>query len=145
MSYRHRVSRQMSSGRGVSGYLPSECSACLTDTECQGRCSPDEECQGICLLDAVRVSRRRMSRQMSSRQGLSGHLPSEHSPCLPDAECQGKCRPDDTCHGIRLPDEECQGICLLKAARELQTQSVKADVIGMRSIRAFAFWTDVTP
>jgi len=43
-----------------------------------------------------------MPRHLPSRRGLSGHLPSERSACLPDAECQGKCRPDDACHGIRL-------------------------------------------
>jgi len=67
------------------------------------------------------------------------HLPSERSVFLTDAECQGKCLPDDTCHGICLPDKECQGICLLDAARVLQTQSVKADVVWTRSVRAFAF------
>jgi len=55
----------MSSGRGVSGYLPSERSACLTDAECLGKCLPDdacngislpdEECQGICLLEVAHV------------------------------------------------------------------------------------------
>jgi len=177
VSYTCRVSRQMSSGRcmpwhlpsrrGVSGHLPSECSACLTDVECQGRCRPDEECQGICLLNVARVLqmqsvkadvvwmrsvraftfwtqcmsyRCRVSRQMSSgrcmpqhlpsRRGVSGHLPSEGSACLTEAECQGRYR----------PDEGCQGICFLNAARVLQTQSVKADVVRTRSVRAFTFW-----
>ena len=57
--------RHLPSGQGVSAHLPSECSAFLTDAECQGKCRPDdtchgirlldEECQGICLLDAARV------------------------------------------------------------------------------------------
>jgi len=72
----------MLSGQGVSGHLPSERSTCLTDTECQGKCLPDnayygislpdEECQGICLLDIARAYRHRVSRQMSSGQGVSG-------------------------------------------------------------------------
>jgi len=70
---------------------------------------------------------------------VSGHLPSEHSTCLTDTECQGKCLRDDACHGIYLPDEECQGICLLDVARVLQTQSAKADVVLTRGVRAFAF------
>jgi len=158
----------MSCGRGVSGYLTSECSACLTDAEFQGRCRQEEGCQGICLLnaarllqtqsvkvDVVRMSsvrafafwtqrvsyRRRVSRQMLSGRSVSGHLPSECSTCLTDAECQGRCR----------PDEGCQGIGLLNAARVLQTQTVKANVFQTihgaasafqtRSVRAFAFWT----
>ena len=78
-------------------------------------------------------------------------MPSERSACLTDAECQGKCLPDDACHGICLPDEECQGICLLDAARVLQKQSVKADVVRTtgatacalrtNTVRAFPFWT----
>ena len=57
--------QHLPSGQGVSAHLPSECSAFLTDAECQGKCRPDdtchgirlldEECQGICLLDAARV------------------------------------------------------------------------------------------
>jgi len=66
-------------------------------------------------------------------------LPSGPSAYLTDAECQGKCLPDDACHGICLPDEECQGICLLNAARILQMQSVKADVVRRRAVRAFGF------
>ena len=66
-------------------------------------------------------------------------MPSERSACFTDAECQGKCLPDDARHGICLPDEECQGICLLNAARVFRTQSVKTDVVRMRSVRAFAF------
>jgi len=139
---------------------------CLLDDACHGICLPDEECQGICLLNAVRILqtqsvkadvvrmrsvrpfafstqrmsyRCRVSRQMSSRRGVSVHLPSERSVCLTDAECQGKCLPDNACHGICLPDEECQGIYLLDIVRVLQTQSVKADVIRMRGVRAFAF------
>ena len=68
-------------------------------------------------------------------------MPSEHSVCLTDPECLGKCLPDDARHGICLTDEECQGIYLLNAARVFQMQSVKSDVIQMRSVRAFAFWT----
>jgi len=49
-------------------HLPSERSACLTDTECQVRWRPDEECQGICLLNAECQGR-----------------------CRPDEECQGIC------------------------------------------------------
>jgi len=70
---------------------------------------------------------------------MSAHLPSERSACLTDAECQGKCLPDDVCHGICLLDEECQGIRLLDAALVLQTQSVKADVVRTRGVRAVAF------
>ena len=66
------------------------------------------------------------------------HLPSECSTCLTNAECQGKCLPDNACHGICLPDEECQGIYLPDVARVLQIQSVKADVVRMRGVRAFA-------
>jgi len=66
---------------------------------------------------------------MSSEQGVSGHLPSGLSVCLTDTVCQGKCH----------PDKEFQGICLLNTAGVLQTQSVKADVVRMRSVRAFAF------
>jgi len=152
----------------MSGHLPSGCSACLTDAECQGRCHLDEGCQGICLLNAAHVLqmqnvkanvlrtthatasafpmrsvrtfafwmqhvsyRCRVSRQMSSGRGVSGHLPSERSMCLTDAECQciflpdaeyqGKCRTDDMHHGICLLDPECQCICLLNAASVLQT------------------------
>jgi len=68
-----------------------------------------------------------------------GHLPSERSACLTDAECQGKCLPDDACHGICLPDEECQGIYLLDIVHVLQMPSVKADVIQTRGVRAFVF------
>ena len=104
-------------------------------------------------------SRRRMSRQMSSGQAVSGHLPSGRSACLTDAEFQGKylpddvrhgiCLLDDACHGICLLDEKCQGICLLDAARVLYLQSVKANVIRtthamasafqMKSVSAFGF------
>ena len=55
-------------------------------------------------------------------------MPSERSVCLTDAECQGR----------YPPDEGCQGICVLNAARVLQTQSVKADVVQMRGVMAFA-------
>ena len=67
------------------------------------------------------------------------YLPSECSACLTDTECQGKYLPDDACYGIYYPDKECQCICLLDIAHILQTQSVKADVIWRRGIRAFAF------
>jgi len=76
---------------------------------------------------------------MSSGRGVSGHLPSECSACLTDAECPGKCLPDNACHGIYLPDKECQGICLLNTARVLQTRSVKADVDWKRGVSVFAF------
>ena len=56
-------------------------------------------------------------------------MPSERSVFLTDVECQGRC----------CPDEGCQGICLLNAARILQMQKVKADVVRTRGIRAFAF------
>ena len=36
---------------------------------------------------------------------MSGHLPSECSAWLADAECQGKCRLDYACHDIYLLDE----------------------------------------
>jgi len=76
---------------------------------------------------------------MSSEQRVSGHLPSKFSTCLIVAECQGKFLPDNTCHGIRLRDVECKCIYLLDAAHVLQTQSVKADAIWTRGVRAFAF------
>ena len=57
---------------------------------------------------------------------MSEHLPSGCSAYLTGAECQGRWR----------PDEECQGICLLNAARVLQTQNFKADVVRRRSVRA---------
>jgi len=76
---------------------------------------------------------------LPSGQGVSAHLPSERSACLTDAECQGKCHLDDACHGIWLADAEYQCICLLDTARVLQTQSVKADVVRARGVRAFAF------
>jgi len=94
VSYRHRVSKQMSSGRGVSGHLPSECSACLTDAECQGKFLLDTECQGKCRTDDTRHSICLLDKDC---QGIS----------LLDAECQGKCRPEDACHSICLLDEEC--------------------------------------
>jgi len=67
------------------------------------------------------------------------HLRSERSACLTDAECQGKCLPDEVCHDICLLDEECQGIYLLDVVHILQIQSVKADVVRTRGVRAFAF------
>ena len=94
MSYRRRVSRQMSSGRGVSGHLPSECSTCLTDAECQDKFLPDAEYQGKCRTDDARHS---IFLPDEDCQGIS----------LLDAECQGKCRLDDVCHDICLLDEEC--------------------------------------
>jgi len=42
---------------------------------------------------------------MSSRQGVSGHLHSEHSACLTNAECQGKFLADAECQGKWDPDE----------------------------------------
>jgi len=47
--------RHLPSRRAVSEHLPSGCSACLTEAECQGRCRPDEGCQGIYLLNVARV------------------------------------------------------------------------------------------
>jgi len=83
-------------------------------------------------IQTKRVSyRRRVSRQMSSLRGVSGHLPSGRSARLTDAECQGKC----------LPYEVCQGICHPDAARVLQTQSVKANVVRTTHATASAFWT----
>ena len=40
---------------------------------------------------------------------MSGHLPSEHSACLTDAECQGKFLPDAECQGKWDPDEAYDG------------------------------------
>jgi len=91
------------------------------------------------LMSSQTASGRRMPRHLPSGRGVSAHLPFERSACLTDAECQGKCLRDYPRHGICLPDEECQGICLLNAAHFLQTQSVKADVVRTRSVRAFAF------
>jgi len=125
-----RVSRQMSSGRGVSGHLPSGCSACLQTQNVKTNIFQTTHATAFAFQTrsvrafafwTERVSYRcRVSRQMSSRRGVAGHLPSEHSArltdtkCqdkfLPDAECQGKYRTDDARHGICLPDEDCQGI-----------------------------------
>ena len=95
--------------------------------------------------------RYRVPRQISSGQGVSGHLPSECSTYLTDTEYQAKFLPEDTCHGIYLPDEDCQGICLLNATRVFQMQNVKANVdwttlvmasvFWMRNVRAFTFGT----
>jgi len=141
----------MSSGRGVSGYLPSGRSTCLTDAECQGRCRPDKECQGICLLNVVHVLQTEnvMADVIRTRSVRAFAFWSQ---CMSlDTECQGKCFPDDARHGICLPDEDCQGICLLNAVRILRTQNVKlnidqmtratASAFQMRSVRAFTFWT----
>ena len=68
---------------------------------------------------------------MPSGRGVSGHSPSRRNACLTDAECQGKC----------LPYEVCQGICHPDAARVLQTQSVKANVVRTTHATASAFWT----
>jgi len=141
----------MASGRGLSGHLPSECSAFLTNAECQGKCLPDdahhricladEECQGICLLNAVHVFRTQSVKtdvvQMRSVRAFAFWM----QRVSPDPECQGKCLPDDARHGICLPDKECQGICLLNAARVFQMQRVNTDVVWTRSIKVFAFWT----
>jgi len=72
--------------------VPSEHTACLTDTESQGKFLQDTECQGKCRRDDAR-----------------------HGICLPDKDCQGislldaefqgKCRPDNACHSICLQDE----------------------------------------
>ena len=143
--------RHLPSRRGVSGHLPSECSACLTDAECQGRCRPDEECQGICLLNAARVLQTQNVKADVVRTGSVRAFAFWMQRVSPDAECQGKCLPDDTHHGICLPDEDCQGICLLNTARVFRTQNVKANVdrtiramasaFRMRSVRAYAFCT----
>ena len=82
-----------------------------------------------------------MPRHLAYGQRVTGYLTSGRSVCLTDAECQCKCLPDDACHGICLPDEECQGICLLNTACVLQMQSVNADVVQMRGVRAFTFGT----
>ena len=82
----------MSSGRGVSGHLPSERSVCLTDAESQGKFLPDAELQGKYRTDDTRHG---ICLTNEDCQGIS----------LLDAECQGKCRPDDTCHDICLLDE----------------------------------------
>jgi len=82
----------MSSGQGVSGHLPSERSACLTDAECQGKFLPEVECQGKCHTDDMHHG---ICLPDEDCQGIS----------LLDAECQGKCRSDDACHGICLLDE----------------------------------------
>jgi len=65
MSSGRQVPWHQPAGPGVSAHLPSERSACHTDTECQGKCLPDDTChgiwlpdkqgQGICLLNAARV------------------------------------------------------------------------------------------
>ena len=99
----------MSSGGGVSGYLPSENSACLTDAKCQGKFLPYAECQRKCRTDDVRHG---VCLPDEDCQGIS----------LLDTKCQGKCRSDDMCHDIclldeclyhpdvvRLTDAECQG------------------------------------
>jgi len=97
----------MSSGRGVSGHLPSERSACLTELQPHRR-----------LFDLAWGPR----------------------PCTA-AEHPADAKADTECQGRYHPDEGCQGICLLNAARVLQTQSVKVDVVRTRGVRAFAFWT----
>jgi len=133
------------------------------DATWQGILRPDNACQRTCcternppvhmrtrqkwaahwpsgqLMSRQTASARCLPRHPPSGRGVSGHLPSERGTCLTDTECQGKCLPEDACHGIRLTDEECQGICLLNAARVLQTQSVKADVVWTRGVRAVAF------
>ena len=105
------MSRQTLSGRGVSGYLPSEHSAFLTDAECQRRCRPDKECQGICLLNIAHVLQTQNIKieviQKRSVRALA--FGTQH--ILTDTECQGRCR----------QDEECQGICLLDVPRVFQT------------------------
>jgi len=76
---------------------------------------------------------------MPSGQGVSGHLPSERSLYLTDAECQGKFIPDETCHGIYLTDENCQGIYLLNTAHVFLMQNVKANVDQTMCAIASAF------
>jgi hypothetical protein len=132
--------RQMSTGRGVSGHIPSRHSgsrhvsirrrvpgrlpfgrsACRPNDECQGkyfpdaRCHgkfhPDDECQGICLPDG-------------ECQGMSPPDNGYLGRCRPDDKCQGICLPDAACQGIFLSDNEYQGVCLLDAARIVQTTS----------------------
>ena len=94
-SLKRRVSRQMSSGREVSGHLPSERSTGLTDTECQGKFLPDAECQGKCQRN-------------DAHYGI--YLPDEDCQgiSLLGAKCQGKCHPDDAYHGICLLNEQHQ-------------------------------------
>jgi len=52
---RHRVSRQMSSGRCVPWHLPSGRGVVralfLLYAECQGKCRPDDTSHNICLID----------------------------------------------------------------------------------------------
>ena len=49
--------------------------------------------------------------------------------------------PDEECHGISLLDAECQGICHPGAARFLQTQSDKVNVVRKTRATASALWT----
>ena len=127
MSYRCRVSIQMSSWPGVSGYLPSGRSAYLQTKNLKANvfwmlyatasAFQMRSVTAFAFWTQCVSYRCRVSRQMSSGRGVSGHLRSERSACLtdaeyqgkflPDAECQGKCRPDHTYHGICLLDEEC--------------------------------------
>jgi len=67
------------SRRGVSGYLSSGRSACLTDAECKGKCRLDDACHDICLLDEC-----------------LRHPDTVH---LIHAECQGKWDLDETYDG----------------------------------------------
>jgi len=151
MSYRRRMSRQMSSGGGVLGYLPAECSAYLTDTECQGRGRPDEKCQGIYLLNVVHVFQTQ-NVKVDVIQTRRVRAFSFCTQCVsPEAELQGKCLLDDARHGICLPDEDRKSIYLRNAARAFLRQNVNANVDRMtratasafrtRSVRVFAFST----
>ena len=125
----------------MSGDLPSERSACLTNEECQGRCRSDKQCQGICLLNTVHVLQTQNVKADVDWTRSDTAFAFWMQCVSPDTECQGKCRQVDACHCIHLPDKECEGICLRDAVRVVQTQSVKEDVVRMRSVRAFAFRT----
>jgi len=54
-----------------------------------------------------------MQWHLPSRRAVSGHLPSEPSACLTDAEYQGKFLPDAECQGKGHTDDAYHGICLL--------------------------------
>jgi len=124
------------------------------DPNWQGIMRPDDACQrtGRSERHTPRhlPSRREVSGHLTSGCEVSGHLPSRRSvfltdgECqgkfLPDAEGQGKCRPDDACHGICLLDVKCQGICHPDAARFIQMESVKANVVRTTRATASSFW-----
>jgi len=80
----------LASIRAVSGHLPSERSACLTDAECQGKFLPDAECQGKCRTDTTCHGICLLDEEFLR------HPDAVH---LTDAECQGKWDPDESYDG----------------------------------------------